>query len=429
MYEAIVCRLENVRKHPNADRIKLADANGFQVVVGLDSQDGDLGVFFPSDGQLSEEMCKANDLVGYTDPITHERRGGYFPKSRRVRSQNFRGEKSEGYWTPVSAFDFVGKINLNEGDKFTELNGIPICNKYYTPATLRQMASASTKPRKDNKCFAKHVDTVQIKYVDSIPEGSILYFTEKLHGTSGRVGRVIEDVPVKRNVLDRILRRTRTEKKYVTLIGTRNTVLGESATGFYGNEQFRRDSVESFKDKLHKGEVVYYELVGYTTTGSLIMGAQDTSSLKDKTIVKRFGPKMIYKYGQPEGTCGLYVYRITRTDEDGNAIDLSWPQVKKRAGELGIKTVPELDDIPWVFGEILSADWTETVDMDLVNDYLSNKMEGSSKLDDTHIREGVVMRIENEYGTTFVKSKSFTFGLLEGYLKDSDDYVDLEEAS
>ena len=50
-YKAIVTRLSNVRPHPNADRVKLATCHGNQVVIGLDSNEGDLGVYFPSDGK------------------------------------------------------------------------------------------------------------------------------------------------------------------------------------------------------------------------------------------------------------------------------------------------------------------------------------------------------------------------------------------
>lgn len=52
MYQAIVSSLKNVREHPNADRLKLADIRGVQVVVGLNAQEGDLGIFFPEDGRL-----------------------------------------------------------------------------------------------------------------------------------------------------------------------------------------------------------------------------------------------------------------------------------------------------------------------------------------------------------------------------------------
>ena len=52
-YNAVVTRLSNVRPHSNADKVQLATCHGNQVVIGLDSLEGHLGVYFPSDGQLS----------------------------------------------------------------------------------------------------------------------------------------------------------------------------------------------------------------------------------------------------------------------------------------------------------------------------------------------------------------------------------------
>src|SRR5688572_8565759 len=90
MYEAIVARVKT-RPHPNADRVQLGDVLGYQVVVCLDTQDGELGVFFPVDGQLSHEFCLANRLY-VKHPDTGEPMGGYFDAKRRVRAQRFRGE-------------------------------------------------------------------------------------------------------------------------------------------------------------------------------------------------------------------------------------------------------------------------------------------------------------------------------------------------
>ena len=50
-YSAIVAHI-NTRPFPNADRLLLGTCLGNQVVVGLDTQDGELGVFFNADGQL-----------------------------------------------------------------------------------------------------------------------------------------------------------------------------------------------------------------------------------------------------------------------------------------------------------------------------------------------------------------------------------------
>ena len=417
-YEAIVCRLHNVRVHPNADRLKLATAHGHQVVVGLDHSEGELGLFFGPDGQLSEEYANANDLVSYSDPVTGEKKGGYFAKNRRVRSQKFRGEKSEGYFATIDSLSFTGSpLLVTEGETFSEFGGVPICNKYFTPATLRAMKGGTKATKKVNICFAEHVDTEKFKYypINSISEDAILYFTEKVHGTSGRYGYVLEEEKLKRTLRDRILRRTRVATSYRYLNGTRRTTLVDGAEGYYGDESFRRNATKGIE--LHKGEVLYFELVGYTTTGATIMADQDTTKLKDKEISKRYGKLMRYSYGCEPGQTRMFIYRITRVNEDGVAIDLSWPQVKQRAAELGLEVVPELSP-PVVMGELLQPDL-----------YVEQLTEGVSILDSSHIREGVVVRIESSNGTEFVKNKSFVFGLLEGYLKEADDYVDLEEAS
>ena len=63
MAKAIICKLTNVRKHPGADRLNLSTVLGNQVVVGLNNTDGQLGIFFQTDLQLSEKFCLENDLL------------------------------------------------------------------------------------------------------------------------------------------------------------------------------------------------------------------------------------------------------------------------------------------------------------------------------------------------------------------------------
>jgi hypothetical protein len=429
MYNALITPIQ-VREHPDADKLQLGLVHGYQVVVGLDTQDGELGVFFDADGQVSPEYAEANDLIGYTDPDTHERKGGFFPKNRRVRSQKFRGQVSDGYWAPLSSLAFTGAdlSKLQEGDQFTELNGVPICNKYFTPKTLKQMAGQQQQKRQ-NVWFAKHVDTAQLKHaIDEIPLNSVLYFTLKMHGTSGRFGHVLDEkvneVSRWRRLWNKLpihkasttsLRDVSTDYTYV--LGTRNVVQADHThQGFYGNEEFRWNAVEKLNGNLHKGEILYYELTGYTTTGQPIMGEVDTSSLKE--IKKQYGPKMVYKYGQPVGTTGLWVYRITRVNEEGVVTELSWPEVKKRCRELGINHVPEMTGSPIIY----------TGNPEQLNNIVNGMLEGPDPVDPSHIREGVVIRAEHEE-TKFYKAKSWSFKVLEGIVKSDDEYVDMEEVS
>jgi RNA ligase (TIGR02306 family) len=427
-YSAIIARV-STRPHPNADRLQLGTCHGYQVVVSKDTLDGTLGIFFPTDGQISKEYAAANDLIGYTDPETGERRGGFFGKNRRVRSQRFRGEKSDGYWAPLSSLDFAGDTtSLAEGHQLTEFNGVPICNKYYTPATLRAMKSGRGL-RRQNNLFAKHVDTAQLKHeIDSIVPNTLVWTTEKLHGTSGRFGYVLDEKIVPQKWWQKLLRRPQKRSaEYTHLLGTRNTILADhTAEGFYGNEEFRWNAIKNLVGNLHKGEILYFELVGYTTTGEPIMSQHDTSDLSDE-MKKKYGKTITYKYNQPEGTCGLYVYRITRTNEDGDVVELPWTQVKRRCRELGVYHVPEIPEDLIANPNLISIYHNPSDSLMLAIDDL---LEGDSLLDSSHIREGVCLRLEEPDGSIrFLKSKSFSFGLMEGYLKNTDDYVDLEEAS
>jgi hypothetical protein len=430
MYNAVVTRIQT-RPHPNADRLLLGLCQGYQVVVSTDTLDGTLGVFFPTDGQLSQEMAEANDLIRRTDPVTGEKSGGFFEENRRVRSQKFRGEKSDGFWMPLNALAWTkyDLSTLKEGDQFTELNGVAVCNKYYTPATLRAMKSG--KVAKDNRFFAKHSDTAQLKHdVATIMPGSILYFTEKVHGTSGRYGYVWDEVTKNRHWFARFLgwfapsiAKDKTTRVLSHVHGTRNVIINDrESVGYHGSDAFRWNAIAKLENNLHPGEVLYYELVGYDSNGGSIMGSHyPDTQLKD--IKKQYGDTITYTYGQPEGTCGLYVYRITRVAEDGSALDLSWPQVKARCAELGIKHVPELHTID---GNSLIYDGAT----EALIEAAEAASQGPSVLDMSHIREGVAIRVESADGRTyFLKHKSFVFGVLEGYLKASDDYVDTEEIS
>ena len=193
--QAIVSQI-TVSPHPNADRLNLGHCHGFTVVVGKDIKTGDKGIFFPQDLQLSHEFCKANDLYPRFDNEGNRLGGGFIDrKNRRVRGQNFRGLKSEGFWVPMSYLDYLAPIkqDLKVGTTFTEVDGTKVCNKYINAATLLAIKKAQKAGKKvkrtykETSMFPMVEDTKQLRYyIDTIPVGSKLYMTEKLHGTSGR---------------------------------------------------------------------------------------------------------------------------------------------------------------------------------------------------------------------------------------------------
>lgn len=190
-YEAIVCRLSDVRKMPNADRLKVASALGYQVIVDLSKEDGDLGILFREGGQLSHEICFENNLYSHKHLNKNKEKGGFFGDNRRVRSQKLRGEMSEGFWTDLNILSWAGDISkLKEGDQFDTFCGYKICQKYYTPATIKAMnANGNKKQTKKVDKFnfsmlLEHYNTKQVRdNIHRVPEGAVLWLTAKAHGT------------------------------------------------------------------------------------------------------------------------------------------------------------------------------------------------------------------------------------------------------
>jgi RNA ligase (TIGR02306 family) len=417
-YEAIVGRIR-VFPHPNADRLQLGMVYGSQVIVGKETQTGDLGIFFGTDGQLSQRFAEANDLVARKCPTTGEAAGGFFAPNRRVRAMRLRGERSEGFWVPLSYLDYLGlPVDfLKEGDRFTEVAGNPICNKYVTPQTAKaQKGSTPKNPRRAISAFAKHCDTKQFRTdAGRIQYGDLVTITEKLHGTSGRYGYVPGESK-KLNWFQRLVLGTkrRTLVEYSRVVGSRNVILDEGPDPYYG-KGFRHEVGEKVLPFLRQGEVVYGEIVGYAGM-SPIMPSVSTAKL-GKQFAQLWGDEFTYKYGQAQGTNEFYVYRITQVNPVGDVVELGWAQTRRRADELGLRHVPQLEQM--IFEDV--EDLAEVV---------CELTEGGSTLDYSHIREGVVVRVDTRRGETFfLKEKSFEFKVLEGIVKDTDGYVDMEESS
>lgn len=422
MYQAIIARIKT-RPHPNADRIQLADVCGTTVVVGLDHQDNDLGVYFPTDGVLSHDFCVANNLynknarakLGLPDgPI------GFFDHHRRVRAQGFRGQKSDGFWLPMNCLDFVQLTYKNspiytddiltEGYMFDTIDGNLICSKWTTYKPQSGSVGARKGRKGELQGFPKHQDTEQWDYYkDQIPDGSLITITEKLHGTSHRLALVRQDP---------VWWKFWAKPQWQRVDGSRNVVLTDHSgrNSFYDSDEFRNRACHTVG---RKGEVLYGEIVGFTDPGKPVMNGGE---IPQEFLVERqqYGEHMHYRYGQSDGHCEFFLYRVVQFNEDGEGVELSHSQVVRRAQQLGYR-VP-----PLMFVGHLS-------DYDRNNiDYIVKSFTGDpslpSLLDSSMIREGVVVRVDTPDGhTKFYKKKSFLFKVLEGIVKLDETYEDVEE--
>jgi hypothetical protein len=449
-YKAIVCRLKNVREHPNADRLKLADAITLQVIVGLDTKENTIGILFESDGCLSHEMCYENNLYSKSELNKDKTKKSFFGNNRRIRAQNFRGEKSYGFWTELESVVWTG-VDLNtlkEGDTFTTLNGKEVCKKYINPATLRHATQNKQKNRssadKIKNRFSQlkeHFDTKQLRHeLSKIPEKSILYITSKCHGTSGRTGNIYAEVPLTPgqlvwNKYFGWIKKIKRRKEYQVVTGTRRVVINPDSkvdNGYYSGKTFRINIHNKIKKSgLPCSATLFYEIVGYDESGKEIMASQLVDKIGDKKLRKEvrklYGDKITYSYGckaddpTPSDRYRIYVYRATITNLDGEIYELSWPQVKELCQNLELEIVPELAG-PIIYN---SSKEGQEAFLNLVESFL-DQPEG---LDPTHIREGVCVRIEPPDKKTYIlKEKGYLFKTLEGILKDDPNVIDTEEA-
>ena len=454
MYNGFVTTLKNVRPHPNADKMKLAECYDNTVCVGLDSAEGEIGVYFPVDGQLSVEFCQQHDLVRRKDENGNPAGGYLDPEKRNIRAIKLRGEKSDGLFMPISCLVYTG-VNLDDltiGTKITVVNGHEICCKYIPQTNVRVgHPSNGNKARKVKvpyaPLFTEHADTEQLAYnLGAFKSGDEIEITLKMHGTSQRTGHLPVLQGYKRNFLDRIFRRTGEpiyDCGYVT--GTRRVVLEDNYDGgFYGSNEFREQHAKVFEGKLYRGETVYYEVVGFTHTGTPIMASADNKKVNDKEFIKQYGKETVFSYGcfptghtdydniTPRPQSDIYVYRMTITNSEGFVVEYTPDFMRYRCEQMGVKTVPVLwrGTIPSCeaeLGMVHDHDQTPINPGEWIKNIAEKYYEGPDPIGKTHIREGVVVRILNRPKFCAYKHKNFHFKVLEGIIKDEALSPDCEE--
>ena len=458
-YTAFITRIKNVRPHPNADRLQLGECFGNTIVVSLDYEDNQLGIYFPSDGQLSVEFAEANNLLRKKDENGNNI-GGYMDASKRnVTAIKLRGEKSDGLFLPLKSLETFGDVTtLREGDRIDNFNGHEICCKYIPRRNHRNGGVSNgnrTRKKKVNiaPLFVEHADTEQLAYnLGAFKAGDEIEITLKMHGTSQRTAYLPVFQGYKRTLWDKVRRKEGTpiyDWGYVS--GTRRTVLENYEGGYYGSNEFREQHSKFFEGKLWKGEEVYYEVVGFTHTGTPIMSTADNKKLNDKEFVKQYGQTTTFSYGcsptgldniryESDGSIAaemlpisdIYVYRMTMTNEDGDVVEYTPDFMRYRCEQMGAKTVP----VMWKGFienkiEYIPSDDDEYVEFN-AGAWIKNKAEqyydGPDPIGKTHVREGVVVRILNRPKFCAYKHKNFSFKVLEGICKAEAEAPDMEEA-
>lgn len=451
MHKVKVVKIKNTKKHPNADRLCIGTADGFQVITAAGTEDGTFGLFIPEGSQISHSFATK---LGVT-----KEQGGMLDGSCRIRAIRLRGEASEGLWV---ALDHISDsvlcqelydLSLNQIEAFDTIGGEVVCWRYESPAQKVKRIK-QTQNKTTNRLvvdLVKHHKTGHlVNCVDALGRLNCgrLIWTEKIHGTSGRTGRVLCDKPLGRfsKLWNRVSPKflcIRPSREYRVVTGTRNTIISESS----GKDNYRYRIHEQIAPYLRNGETWYYEIAGYQDSGKPIMathhikkdakkllGPDLSKKLKDELAFPGTNSEIRYHYGcspsNPSNTPNtnqfkVFVYRMTQCSEFGDAHELTYEQIGERFDSLydsgfdpdfKILLVPCLEqrDLPMGTDEIKK-----------ISDELNCD---SSCVANHQIREGVVLRVDlADQKFKCMKHKSLAFKVLEGILRNNNNFVDEEE--
>lgn len=411
------------------DNLVEVNVQGNSCLIGKDSPEDELYLFFPVESQLSDEFCKANNLYRHENLNTDPTKKGFFEDTRRVKAIKFRGIISSGFVIPLQEALKYKLTNiraadidsLKTGDEFNEISGTEICRKYIRKENTPGQTGFKNPRAKvidnivDSKLAPEHPDTAHfLKNIHKFNEGTMIAITYKLHGTSARTYNTL--VKRKLSLKDRIAKFFGVkvqEEEYDYVVGSRRTLksvgfeeIPNKNHFFVSGDLWSEVAKKHVESKLNKGESIYYEIIGKTYNGEQIQSG--------------------YTYGFEEPK--IYVYRIANINPQGIEIDLSYDQMKERAIELGLEVVPEL--FKGTLGEFIEKYGDSTTYMELEDPlkkiFYDKLLEKPSILDNSVVEEGFCVRIDSYPKAETFKIKSKKFLLHEGHQVDTGG-KDLEE--
>jgi tRNA-binding EMAP/Myf-like protein len=157
-----ICEIKNLKKHPNADKLALAECKGWQVIVGLNQyQENDRVVFIPPDCVIPDNLIEKYELA-------------YLKHNGRTGTVKLRGEMSNGLVLEVPA----GKWKL--GDNVADAMEI---TKWEPPQSVYSGGVKQTSKKKLNPDFDRYTEIENIKNFNSVfKDGDEVIITEKIHG-------------------------------------------------------------------------------------------------------------------------------------------------------------------------------------------------------------------------------------------------------
>lgn len=191
-FEVNVVRIDDVQKHPDADRLDIVTIGGYLCIANKHEdgssryQVGDLVVYIPEQSVLPEWMMKRME---FWDVNKNK------PSFRYVKAKKLRGIFSQGILYPAIYDDGEWSItrpindymdNIQEGDNVAEFLGI-IKYEPIVPQSMRGQASGEFMQYTMKYDF----ESIQ-KHPSLFEQGEEVVVTEKIHGTLVEIGYIPE---------------------------------------------------------------------------------------------------------------------------------------------------------------------------------------------------------------------------------------------
>lgn len=151
-YLARVVQMPELNKHPNADKLALANISGSIVITGINANAGELYIYFPLESAINKDFLSF--VNGFQEPDLNKDKNkkSFFGKHGRVRALSLRGVVSEGYLHPVKEVNaWIKSLNIkyviSEKDLNTDFDyigdNIKFVEKYINSVELRKIENAN----------------------------------------------------------------------------------------------------------------------------------------------------------------------------------------------------------------------------------------------------------------------------------------------
>ena len=423
-YAAKIVKINNLRKHNNADRLQVSTVDGNNVIVGLDTKIGDVVLFFPIESAINKEFLSWSNSFQDADLNQNKEKKGFFEKNGRVRCLKLRGERSEGYCISVNQLEnwlcekIWHRASLSEcvNQEFDTIYGILLCEKYVSRvnkySNVQGTGKKAVKPKRFDRLvenqFRFHIDTVHLgKNLHRINANDVISISKKLHGTSFIVSRLLTRKKLKwyekclKAVSVQIVN-THYDMLYASRKVLKNRYIRKERNNqnhFYSYDLWS-DIAEELQPYLVDGMSIYGECVGFTKTGKYIQKGYD------------------YGCDQSRGEHRLYIYRITYTTPDGHVFELSYVQIADFCKKYRLLVVPMLY---WGYAKDL---FDQSKDESSWEDFLMKKLSDTFLEKDCDMcvnkvpAEGIVVRPERGEFEAY-KLKSFRFKEVETKMLDA----------